>query len=394
MIALHALAAAFFFRAKRSIGDTEHWTSQFIVLLGCSLGCALAAPFFRKRTIAVIFLGFQAFLLAVADYPEGTGTVLAGTFGCILLLCAISNFKVSTFIVPVLSLASVFLFRLRPIRAWDAAIPVPEMADSLLASAVVMVFTYLCLCLRAWDSEAQRQRKRVASMDRSIASLLAANLDFQNYALEAGERSTIAERKRLSRDIHDIVGYTLINLKMMLEAAIDRAGVANRPLAELLVMARDQAQGGLAETRSVLRSFREMENAKPVGIASIQKIVTSFSRATGIEVEVNYGNMPWVLGSLNPVVSHIVQEGMTNAIRHGGATRIQIGFWIVRDRLHMKISDNGVGASEVKPGIGLIGMRERLEPIGGELSVQSSEYGFSLIAEMPLPEELLIGGAG
>jgi len=85
---------------------------------------------------------------------------------------------------------------------------------------------------------------------------------------------------------------------------------------------------------------------------------------------------------------------MTNAIRHGGATRIQIGFWIARDWLHMKISDNGVGASEVKPGIGLTGMRERLDAIGGELIVQGSEYGFSLIAEMPLPEEFHGGGAG
>jgi signal transduction histidine kinase len=392
LIALHALAALLFFRDARLLQAAEDWTSQFLFLVACSLGCALAAPFFRKRAISAVLLGFQAFLLAVADYPEGSGTALAGTFTCILLLCAIGNFRIPILLVPFCSTASVFLFRLRPIRAWGAPPSVPSIADSLIVSAVAVVFTCLCLGARSWETEARRQRGRVASMDGSIASLLAANLDFQNYALESGERSTIAERKRLTRDIHDVVGYTLINLKMMLEAAIDRAGRTNRPLTELLVSACDQAQGGLSETRRVLRTLRDMENARPEGVARIHRIVTSFSRATGIAVEVNYGNMPRTLGSLDSVVSHIVQEGMTNAIKHGGATRIQIGFWIAGDRLHLKVSDNGVGgAIDPKPGIGLTGMRERLEPIGGELVAQGSEYGFSLIAEMPLPGELLEG---
>jgi len=393
-IALHAIAAGFFFLDGRTADVAADWPLQFLILLGCSLGCALTSPFFRKMVITAILFGLQAFLLAVADYPEGSGVVLAGIFSCSLLVCAIGNFRVSVPLVPALSAASVLLFRLRPVRAWSAPPLVPAVGDSLLLCAAVAAIAYICLGARNRDADARRQRERVASMDKSIASLLVANLDFQNYALEAGERSTIAERKRLSRDIHDIVGYTLINLKMMLEAAIDRAGSANKPLAELLAAACDQAQAGLSETRRVLRTFREMENAKLEGIAGIHKIVASFSQATGIEVEVNYGNMPRSLGAINSVISHIVQEGMTNAIRHGGATRIQIGFWIARDWLHMKISDNGVGASEVKPGIGLTGMRERLDAIGGELIVQGSEYGFSLIAEMPLPEEFHGGGAG
>jgi signal transduction histidine kinase len=392
MIALHALAAGFFFRDASTMGAPEDWPGQFLFLLGASLACALAAPLVRKRSLVAILIGFQAFLLMVADYPEGAASDLVGIFCCILLLGAVNALRVSIPLVPLLCAASVLLFRMRPVRAWSTPPAVPAVPDSLLAFAAVIVFAYFNLAAKGWDAEARRQGERGANLDRSIASLLAANLDFQNYALEAGERSTIAERKRLSRDIHDIVGYTLINLKMMLEAAIDRAGSADRALAELLVAARDQAQDGLADTRRVLRTFREMENDTPEGISSIQKIVSSFSRATGIEVEVNYGNMPWILGSLDSVISHIVQEGMTNAIRHGGATQIQIGFWIVQDRLHLRIVDNGVGAAEVKPGIGLLGMRERLEPIGGELSVQSSGYGFALVAEMPLPDELLAGG--
>lgn len=391
-VALHALAAGAFLGDPPAIDASEGWAGQFLFLLGASLSCGLAAPAVKKRAVVAILLGFQVFLLAVADYPEGSGAVLAGIFSCALLLSAIGCYRFSAPLVPLMGAVAVAVFRFRPIRAWATAPSVPSVAASVLAGAVAVVFACLCLAAKRLEAEARRQREKVASLNLSVSSLLQANLDFQNYALEAGERSTIAERKRLSRDIHDIVGYTLINLKMMLEAAIDRAGEVNKPLTELLASAIDQAQGGLSETRRVLRTLRDMENAKPEGVASIHKIVASFSRATGIDVEVSYGNIPRTLGALDSVISHIVQEGMTNAIRHGGATRIQIGFWIVRDRLHMKIADNGIGAAEVKPGIGLIGMRERLEPIGGELVAQSSEYGFSLIAEMPLPEELLRGG--
>lgn len=391
-IGLHALAAGLYLRGAGALKAPDDWTGQYFFLLCASLCCSLAGPRLGKRTVQALLLGFQAFLLAVADYPEGASVALACVFACVLLLGAVSGPGLSIPLVPLISASAIALFRVRPLRAWTEAPSVPAVADSLLAGAVAVGFAYVCLGARAWEAEARRQGERVASRDRSIASLLSANLDFQNYALEAGERSTMAERKRLSRDIHDIVGYTLINLRMMLEAAIDYA-CGNERLAQLLAEARDQTQGGLTETRRVLRSFREMENAKPEGIASIQKIVSSFTRATGIAVEVNYGNIPWTLGSLNSIISHIVQEGITNAIRHGGATSIQISFWIVRDRVHVKVSDNGAGAPEVKPGIGLEGMRERLEPIGGELLVQSSEYGFSLIAEMPLPEGLRAGTA-
>jgi signal transduction histidine kinase len=392
MAALSALAAAAFALDKPGLEASEGWPGQFLFLLGAALACGLAAPNVKKRAVVAILLGFQAFLLAVADYPEGSGTLLAAIFASTLLLSALNCYRVTTPLLPLLGGAIVVVFRFRPIRAWAVSASVPALADSAFAGAAVVVFAYLCLAAKNLDAEARRQREKVASLNLSVSSLLKANLDFQNYALEAGERSTIAERKRLSRDIHDIVGYTLINLKMMLEAAIDRASVENQPLRKLLATACDQAQAGLSETRHVLRTLRDMDDPRHVGVAGIHRIINSFSRATGIEVETNYGNIPRTLGQLDLVISHIVQEGMTNAIRHGGATRIQIGFWIVRDRLHLKVSDNGVGAAEVKPGIGLSGMRERLELIGGELAVQSTEYGFSLIAEMPLPEELLQGG--
>src|SRR6185369_5617987 len=112
------------------------------------------------------------------------------------------------------------------------------------------------------------------------------------YAVKVGETSVIQERKRLSREIHDVVGYTLTNLRMMLEHATDMVQRRDPRLGHLLSEAQDEVQNGLHETRKVLRQFREIENSSVDGIHYIQKLVKTFSRATGIEVRVAYGNLP------------------------------------------------------------------------------------------------------
>jgi signal transduction histidine kinase len=113
-------------------------------------------------------------------------------------------------------------------------------------------------------------------------------------------------------------------------------------------------------------------------------MVNSFSRATGLDVEVNWGNAPWSFGDdLNAAVYRLIQESMTNAFRHGRATKIQIRFWITDEKLLIVVHDNGRGANEVHPGIGLTGMTERLAPLGGRLVAAGGERGFSVRAEIP-----------
>jgi signal transduction histidine kinase len=78
---------------------------------------------------------------------------------------------------------------------------------------------------------------------------------------------------------------------------------------------------------------------------------------------------------------------MTNAIRHGRASRIQISFWISDGRLRISVDDNGIGSTDIEPGIGFTGMRERLDPLGGELTLGNGLTGFTVRAEIPWPGE-------
>ena len=171
---------------------------------------------------------------------------------------------------------------------------------------------------------------------------------------------------------------------------MDAAGSMRRDdqagLSDILVTARTQAQEGLRETRAALRKLRNEKSSSADSTLAIYKIVSIFRKVAGIEVELNLGNLPHFLAQdLNLALYRTVQEALTNAVRHGKATRVRVNFWVEDRELRLTITDNGKGASEVVKGIGLQGMEERIVPLGGCVFVgQASEGGFSLSVHVPL----------
>ena len=83
------------------------------------------------------------------------------------------------------------------------------------------------------------------------------------------------------------------------------------------------------------------------------------------------------------VVYRVVQESITNAIRHGKATEIRVSISRMEEELHILITDNGIGCSNVIPGFGLHHMNERLEMLGGRLDY-TGESGFTVHAVIPV----------
>jgi len=80
----------------------------------------------------------------------------------------------------------------------------------------------------------------------------------------------------------------------------------------------------------------------------------------------------------------MVQESLTNALRHGNATEISVHFWVMERSVRISISDNGMGSKEIVPGIGLAGMTERIAQIGGSMKAETTTFGFHVLAEIPL----------
>ena len=87
---------------------------------------------------------------------------------------------------------------------------------------------------------------------------------------------------------------------------------------------------------------------------------------------------------VDQVVYRMIQEGLTNAFRHGKATLIHVRLWIFQVELIVRIHDNGQGSPEIKKGIGLQGMEERLKKIHGRLEAKNVADGFVVSAWIPL----------
>lgn len=261
---------------------------------------------------------------------------------------------------------------------------------SELAFTLVLATVGGAACLvKALSDRLAAAEETVSHLDVTIDRLSEFNQDLQRYARVADEEAISKERSRISREIHDISGYIFTNLIALMDAAISMGGRAPERLTELHSAARAQAKEGLQETRRALRELRASDTHRERGIAAIYKIKNVFERVTGITVSVEAGNMPRSFGNeVDLTVYRVVQEALTNALRHGRATVVSIHFWIVEGTLELCVQDDGIGAGEIALGIGLAGMEERLSRLGGTLRAGNApEGGFRLAVRIPLPEK-------
>lgn len=281
-----------------------------------------------------------------------------------------------------------FLISQQSVSAWWFFTNSISVHDLVFTGFFVFMFSAIVLILAYNILERKKRDSKIERLDSAIAQLTDANIGFQKY-VKVNELETITnERKRLSREIHDAVGYSLTNIIMLLEAAVLLVDTDKDLQKETIINAKKQAVNGLEETRTALHHLREDEVDRVKGIRSIDELIRAFRDATGIAIKVEYGNLPAFTDDVvDSLIFRMIQEGMTNAFRHGMATKITILFWCDRGMIRLFIHDNGTGMSDFSEGIGIAGMRERLEKIDGKLTFKNVVDGFELGALIPWIEE-------
>jgi len=198
------------------------------------------------------------------------------------------------------------------------------------------------------------------------------------------ERSTLEERKRISRDIHDTVGYALTASIMGMEAIKIMARQEPEKLEEFIDRSRDETERALEQVRLSLRDLRSKDVARISGPGAIMRMAKVFMIATGTRIEIEFGNFQWNLeGERAFIVHNFIQEGILNAFSHGKASEVRVYFWKSDRSLSIDIRDNGGGSKTIEEGIGIAGMRERLAKIGGSLEYGNVIDGFRIAMRIP-----------
>ncbi|MFF3437596.1 sensor histidine kinase [Streptosporangium sp. NPDC002721] len=204
---------------------------------------------------------------------------------------------------------------------------------------------------------------------------------------EADGRARVAEeRLRVSREVHDIVAHTLAVVGVHLNVAADTLEEAPDEAAEALRLAqniRNRAMADLASLISVLREGPD-DNAPQPGLASLHELVAD-ARAAGLDVVLDeHGDPSAVPAAPAVAIYRIVQEALTNTLRHSGATKAEVTIDYRPRSITVEIVDDGRGDHDVAEGYGLAGMRERVSALGGVLTAEPTSGGFTVKADIPV----------
>ncbi len=369
-----------------SLPVPAHWLAEFAVLLGISLTLSIALFFTARDYLRIILLYGRLLVILVASIPEGKLVGIEMTLIAGLILEATTYLAPRRSLWVVASITALAAVSQVSLPVWNTVTEAPTPTQALAYCTYLATLSIVGLCLRRLSDALLSERRRSDALNESILRLTNANVGFQQYATTVSERSTEDERRRISREIHDTVGYTLTNIKMTIEASLDALSQKRlEHLLQLLETMKVQALSGLSEARRSLRSLRSVEVSREGGIRLLHRLIEAFMNATGVAVEASFGNIPYSYGEvIDLVLYRMVQEGMTNAFRHGKATLITINFWQNDDTLNVVIRDNGIGAADYSEGIGLAGMSERIATLSGTLRAQSVADGFQLLATIPV----------
>jgi signal transduction histidine kinase len=218
---------------------------------------------------------------------------------------------------------------------------------------------------------------------------------------EEAARRVDAERLRIARELHDAVAHTLSMINVQAGAAAHVAHDHPEQAARALEAIRLASKEGLREMRSIVNVLRQSDEAEATqpapGLDMLDELLATTNRA-GLTTTLRVDGTPRRLAATVDLAAYrIIQESLTNTIRHAGPASATVSLAWADDRLTLEIRDNGRGASanggapDVAlrgAGHGLVGMRERAMAVGGTFETGSpSDGGFVVHAELPLDAE-------
>ena len=266
-----------------------------------------------------------------------------------------------------------------------AAVPILAFSSSVRwVSDVVGAFIMLAAATLLGEAERNR-REYITSMEQRAA-------DAEQTRETEALRRVDEERIRIARDVHDIVAHSLSIVTVQAGAAAALLEANNPERArESIENVRTTGKQALTELRSMLDVLRTGESDAPLeptaDITHLESLVEPVRNA-GIDVVVEVsGDLASVPAFAAVSAYRIVQEALTNVVRHSGATSATVGVSVTAEKLTLAVTDNGeptTPPTATSGGHGIRGMRERVEALGGRFSAESERTGFAVCAVIPL----------
>jgi signal transduction histidine kinase len=304
------------------------------------------------------------YLLLLTACALGISAVSETSLGGILLLVVAGLLP---WMMPVLPAVIWLIMQNILLALTMSSFPEVDFTDSAYISGLflgISLFAFIGSVAAMRQHESRDELRKVNSELRATQALLT-------------ENTRMAERVRIARELHDLVGHHLTALTLNLEVATH---LIDGKALEHVGQARSLAKLLLSDVREVVSDMRKGDQ---VDLSHALRTLVA-----GVPVPRIHLDLPQDLVMVDPERAHLllrcVQEIMTNSVRHARARNLWIRLSMSQDGVAMSARDDGRGVSTVQAGNGLRGMSERLTQIGGKLEVESQKgAGFALHAWIP-----------
>ncbi len=325
---------------------------------------------FRRRFpfLAPVFVFAVHIAISFVD-PHAAGSLDTGAIALLLAFWAVGSYNDGQLAITGLGIG---LGTLAIIAAEDDRVDVELAVNSAIVYTVAWLFALLL---------ARRSRRAHAAEER------AAQLERDQH--ERARTAVADERARIARELHDVIAHSVSVMTVQAGAARtllpDNPGRAMPPL----LAVEETGRQALAEMRRLLGILREDDNtpalAPQPGLTDLPALAESVRHA-GLAVEVTVQGQPRPLPTgVDLTAYRIVQEALTNTLKHAGPTRANVVVHYDRDAVVLDISDDGRAPTSTDgSGHGLTGMQERVNLYGGELHAgPGPDGGFAVNARLP-----------
>ena len=343
------------------------------LLIAIPTVAVLVLPLFARRRFP--FAAPAAYWLLAIAISFGDGVLLAfiGSLGVVGLATAFLLGNLRNGRKAALGLVIVLVGIVIVVYNIPGPLPAGDFVFIPLRFAVAWVAGY-ALRERAEQAEAAEERAEQAERER-----------------EAAARVAVAEeRARIARELHDVVAHAVSVMVLQVGAVRHQLPQALEEDRDALGRVERAGRTALAEMRRLLGAMRRdgdgLELAPHPGVDRLDALLDDVGRA-GLPARLHVDGDPFPLPrAIDLSAYRIVQEGLTNALKHAHASHADVTFHYAPDELQIEVRDNGKGSSTSDGlGHGLVGMRERVKIYGGEMTAGTApEGGFVLGARLPL----------
>lgn len=325
--------------------------------------------------IFLIYLSYNGIILFVfcdCMYHLKKGLkyqVLLVALGLIYLL---ANYEIVTYFYPLVNIEEYFLVYDASIR--NCLIIIKRLLEGF--NIILFIIFMIIYILK------QIQENEYISKKLSMVAMI--NKKMQKYVIVTEKFGEKNERKRLARELHDTIGHALAGMAVGVDACITMID-KNPQLAKAQLKIISKAiRKGMKDVRNSLNKMRPDFLQQYRLKEAIEKMKEEISDVTDLKINLNYQiDETGFDTKIEDILFRVIQESITNSIRHGLATVVDIDIYKENNLLCLKIKDNGKGCKAINYGFGLKQMLERVSQIRGDINFYS-ENGFTTEIKIPL----------